>query len=342
MKKITLLLSLFFCYTISAQNLSLDFESQNTNYQFIDFDGGFSEKIENPEISGINKSATVVRLIKGIGEVWAGSKIIMPSPIDLTTSRVFKIKVFSPVSGISLLLKFEGDGESFQKKSTPIQKSNVWEELTFDFSAQVVNKLNNQIVLIFDNEEIGFGNKDSTFLIDDITQLTGTNPILPLPVLPLNFESAEVSYPFIDFEGGAAEVVFNPYPAGLNQSSKVIKMVKKRGEASGGSYIQMAKEIDFTKNQIIKMKVWSPIKGKNVSLIFEGNTIGYETFEAESIIPKANEWVELTFDYSVSGLHPPVNNLCNRIKICFDTDSLGDGGLKSTYYFDDLMFIKQN
>jgi hypothetical protein len=93
----------------------------------------------------------------------------MAAPIDFSAKRIFKVKVFSPVAGIRLLLKFEGAGAFFQKLSAPITEANVWEELTFDFSAEAVNNLNDQIVFMFDFGTAGNGGPLSTYLFDDVT-----------------------------------------------------------------------------------------------------------------------------------------------------------------------------
>jgi hypothetical protein len=323
-----------------SQTLPLDFESTTINYPFTDFDGGVATKIPNPQPSGINTSATVMQMVKGSGAVWAGSKITMSAPIDFTADRVFKVKVFSPVAGIKLLLKFEGAGGSFQKLSSPITAANVWEELTFDFSADAVNNLNNQIVFMFDFGTQGNGGPNSTYLFDDVTQSTGTGPILDLPVLPLDFESSTITYPFTDFAGGATTLLSNPYPDALNSSSKVVRMVKNPGETYAGSVIQMAGPIDFSTNKIVKVKVWSPVAGKKLLLKFEGSPIDFDggAFETDAIIPKANEWVELVFDYNSPTLFPPVNNNDNKIVFFFDFGTQGDGGPNSTYYFDDIAF----
>jgi hypothetical protein len=323
-----------------AQTLPLDFESTTITYPFTNFDGGVATKIANPQISGINTSATVIQLVKGSGAVWAGSKIIMPAPIDFTTDRVFKVKVFSPVAGIKLTLKFEGAGAFFQKTSAAITTANVWEELTFDFSADAVNNLNNQIVFMFDLGTQGDGGANSTYLFDDVTQSTGTGPILDLPVLPLDFESTALSYSFADFGGGATTLLPNPYSSGINTSSKVVRMIKNPGETYGGSVIQMAGPIDFSTNKIVKVKVWSPVAGKKLLLKFEGSPTDFDggAFETDAIITKANEWEELTFDYNSPTLFPPVNNNDNKIVFFFDFGTQGDGGPNSTYYFDDVAF----
>ena len=342
LKNSILFLFLTICSSGFAQSLPLDFESTTTSYPFTDFDGGVATRIPNPHISGINTSATVIQLVKGPGAVWAGSKITMAAPIDFSTNRIFKVKIFSPVAGIKLLLKFEGPGAFFQKMSTPITAANVWEELTFDFSADAVNNLNNQIVFMFDFGNVGDGGPNSTYLFDDVSQSKGTGPILDLPVLPLDFESTTVIYPFADFAGGATTIMPNPYPSGINTSATVVRMIKNPGETYAGSVIQMAAPIDFSTNKIIKVKVWSPVAGKKLQLKFEGSPTDFDggAFETDATITKANEWEELTFDYNSPTLFPPVNNNDNKIVFFFDFGTQGDGGPNSTYYFDDVAFAK--
>ena len=341
MKKITLLFSLMIFQLGISQSLPLDFESTTINYSFTDFDGGVATKIANPQVSGINTSATVMQMVKSSGAVWAGSKITMAAPIDFTTDRIFKVKVFSPVAGRRLLLKFEGAGPFFEKLSSPITTANVWEELTFDFTNEAVNNLNNQIVFMFDFGTQGDGSPNSTYLFDDITQSLGTTPIIILPVLPMDFESTTVSYPFVNFAGGDVTVIPNPDISGINTSATVARMIKYPGEVYGGSIIQMAGPIDFSSTtRIVKVKVWSPVAGRKLLLKFEGSPVDFDNgaFETEVTITNANVWEELIFDYNSPTLFPPVNNNDNKIVFFFDFGTQGDGSADSTYYFDDIAF----
>jgi len=340
MRIITTLLHLFIGLFAFSQSLPLDFESTTITYPFTDFDGGISKKITNPYSSGINTSATVMQLVKDSGAVWAGTKITLSSPIDFSTKRVFKVKVISPVAGKRLTLKFEGASFAFQKTSVPISAANVWEELIFDFSADAVNSQNNQIVFMFDLGTKGDGGSNSTYLFDDVTQSVGSGPILDLPVLPLTFESKTVAYPFSDFAGGETKVLANPYPDAVNPSATVVRMIKNPGETFAGSIIQMAGPIDFSKNKIVKVKVWSPVAGKKLLLKFEGSPIDFDNgaFETDATITTANKWEILTFDYTSPTLFPPVNNNDNKIAFFFDFGTQGDGGVNSTYYFDDIAF----
>lgn len=166
MKKI--LLVAFVVSTIStglAQVLPLDFESTTITYTFTDFLGGATTKIPNPQINGINTSATVARMVKNPGEVFAGSYITLASPVNFATNKIIKVKVFSPVAGKKLLLKFEGAGPTFEKESAGITAANVWEELTFDFAGVAgLNNVNTRLVFIFDLGTQGDGTANSTHL----------------------------------------------------------------------------------------------------------------------------------------------------------------------------------
>jgi len=151
--------------------LPLDFESATISYTFTDFLGGAVTKIANPQINGINTSATVAKMIKSPGADFGGSFITMASPVNFATNKVIKVKVLSPVAGKKLLLKFEGSGPTFEKESVGITTANVWQELTFDFAGVAgVNNLNNKIVFIFDIGTQGDGSANSTYLFDDVVQ----------------------------------------------------------------------------------------------------------------------------------------------------------------------------
>ncbi|HEY0042758.1 MAG TPA: PKD domain-containing protein, partial [Flavisolibacter sp.] len=150
--------------------LPLDFESATLNYAFTDFDGGNVTVINNPQSNGINTSSKVARMVKNAGQTWGGSFIALASPINFSTQKTFKVKVYSPRVGAKVLLKVENltnGGISFEKEVTTTV-ANGWEELTFDYSA--INTANSyqKLVFIFDNGTAGDGSANFTFLFDDI------------------------------------------------------------------------------------------------------------------------------------------------------------------------------
>ncbi len=151
--------------------IPLDFESSTLTYTFTDFGGGNVSVINNPQVGGINTSSKVGKMIKNAGEVYGGSYITLTNPINFSTKKIFKVKVFSPRIGAKLLLKVENltNGGISYEKEVATTKANAWEELVFDFSA--INTANSyqKVVLIFDLGTMGDGTANFTYLFDDIT-----------------------------------------------------------------------------------------------------------------------------------------------------------------------------
>jgi hypothetical protein len=150
--------------------LPLDFQSTTLNYAFTNFDGGNVTVVNNPDGSGINTSSKVAKMVKNAGQPWAGSYITLDNPIDFSTQKTFKMKVYSPRVGAKVLLKVENltnGGISYEKEVTTTT-ANAWEELTFDFTG--INAANSyqKIVLIFDNGTMGDGSANFTYYFDDI------------------------------------------------------------------------------------------------------------------------------------------------------------------------------
>ena len=156
---------------VETVSLPLTFESTSLTYTFNDFDGGVATVINNPQSGGSNTSAKVGRMVKNAGQIWGGSWIGLAAPIDFSTKKTFKVKVFSPRVGAKLLLKVENQsngGISFEKEVTTTV-AGAWETLTFDYSAINTSNTYQKIVLIFDLGTVGDGSANFTFLFDDIT-----------------------------------------------------------------------------------------------------------------------------------------------------------------------------
>src|SRR5690606_26496258 len=175
-------------------------------------------------------------------------------------------------------------------------KANEWEETGFDYSDIDASKAYHKIVLIFDNGTVGDGSANFTFYFDDI-ELASSMPGVVLG-LPLDFESDLINYSFLGFDGGQASVADNPFETGINTTNKVAKMVKGTGASWAGSFLTMDNPIDFSIHKTFSMKVYAPRVGAKVLLKVENLTNGATSYEQEKTTTKANEWEELTFDYS--------------------------------------------
>ena len=151
--------------------LPIDFEGQG--YEFTDFDGGYSEIIENPFPSGINTSASVVEHIRSGGQFWAGTYLSV-DPIDFSPSSIIKMKVRTPQVDVPVEMKLEQVGGQSTINIVNSTVANEWEELSFDFSGQPSGVFD-RIVIIFDKipGQIGDGSAMSTYYFDDIVFETG-------------------------------------------------------------------------------------------------------------------------------------------------------------------------
>lgn len=149
--------------------LPLNFENSSLTYVFNSFEGAATEKVANPDQSGINTSANVARFVKN-GQPWAGVGIPMAAPIDFSVNKKIKVKVWSPAVNSPVLLKLESipnvAGTEIERQvNTTV--ANQWQELTFDFTG--INNANNyKNVLLFFNFNLPAAGE--TFYFDDIQQ----------------------------------------------------------------------------------------------------------------------------------------------------------------------------
>jgi hypothetical protein len=309
-------------------SLPLDFESTSTNYNWFDFDGGNATVVTNPQSNGINTSGRVGRMIKNAGQPWGGSFLTLNQPMDFSTNKVFRMKVFSPRVGAKVLLKVENSanaGINYEKEVTT-SIANAWEDLVFDYSGINAANVYDRVVLIFELGTPGDGSANFTFLFDDI-RLTNTFPV----AIPLNFEYP-VTYGWFDFDGGNVTVVNNSQSGGINTSAKVAKMVKNPGQPWGGSFLTLSEPINFAISRTFKMKVFSPRAGARVLLKVENSSNPSQNFEREVATTVAGAWEELTFDYGAIN----TSNVYDRVVVIFELGTPGDGSANFTFLFDDL------
>ena len=151
--------------------------------EIINFNGGATIIVENPDPSGINENDEidgvllnkVARMQKFPDQVFGGTKLILPNgPIDFSLGEVYKVKVWSSRS-VVVTFKLEEEGNpsgGFAKDVTHTGKEE-WQELCFDFSGQNVPPPVLALTIIFDNGTQGAADVDPkkwTFYYDDITQ----------------------------------------------------------------------------------------------------------------------------------------------------------------------------
>jgi len=306
--------------------LPITFENATLNYQFSDFGNAATSLVANPDISGINLSAKVGKSIKSPGaEVWAGTTMVLDSPINFSTLTKFRIKVWSPAVGVTVKMKIENltDANINHEVDQVTTVANAWQYLTYDFGAVNTSNSYSKVILFFN-----FGNNGSgdTYYFDDIRQTDGSEP----KTLPLTFESPALNYGFGDFGNAFASRVANPQSNGINTSGFVAQVVKIAGsEVWAGTAITLTEPIDFSTYHKIKIKVWSPQAGIPVLLKLENSSNTAINTELSVTTTVANDWQELTYD--LNGINN--NNNYQNVVLFFD---FGTSGTGATYYFDDV------
>ena len=80
------------------------------------------------------------------------------------------------------------------------------------------------------------------------------------------------------------------------------------------------------------MKVYSPRVGAKVLLKVENLNSGAIGYEQSTVTTLANQWEELTFDYSAID----ATKSYQKIVLIFELGTVGDGSANFTFLFDDI------
>jgi len=322
--------------TSNAQTLPIDFEGDVTTSNFVDFDGGTATVIANPQMDGINTSATVAQIVRNGGEIFAGSKLILPSNLDFSVDNSFRMKVFT-TAPIGTVVKFKLEGQGATERDMRTTKTNEWEEIRWDFTGTPA--VYNELVFMFDFGNVGDGSATSTFLFDDITQFFGGNQI----DLPVTFDDPNVNYTLTDFEGAASALTVDPEDA----SNRVAQVMKPAGSGTSagttiGTNSGFASVIPLTlASSKMNVRVFAP-SGIPVRLKVENGNDPTQTCETQTMTTISG-WQTLEFDFTneAAGTESLANGLSmgwlySQANIFFDFGTGGTG--QNTYYFDDVRF----
>ena len=321
---------------VNGLALPVTFDVAGVDYSVIDFGGNISSIAADPVVA-TNK---VLKTTKPAGaQTWAGTTIgaRLTSKIPFTaTATQMSVRVYSPAAGLPIRIKVEDRNDVTRSVETEkvTTVANAWETLVFDFGNQATGTAAMNLAYSYDKMSIffnfGTAGDGKVYYADDFMFLTSNAAGL---ALPLDFQSSTLVYDFTNFDGGNATVINNPHATGINTSTKVGQMVKGAGQPWGGSFITLAAPINFSVNKKFKMKVYSPRVGAKVLLKVENLTNGALNFEKEMTTTVANQWEEITFDYSAIN----TANSYQKIVLIFELGTIGDGSPNFTFLFDDIL-----
>ncbi|HJN54482.1 MAG TPA: hypothetical protein QGI27_05385, partial [Flavobacteriaceae bacterium] len=340
-KILTFLLIIYSISSISQIILPIDFENnQITTDDFVNFDGGAGSVIENPHINNQNPSATIAQIIRDGGQIWAGSYLVLENYLDFSSNTHISMNVYSPISGLTVKFKLEGDGGAQTERDTYTTLSNDWETLSWSFAGEPSNTYN-KLVLMFDFGNVGDGSVNSTFYFDDITSFDPSGGLSQID-LPVTFEDPTVYYSVIDFEGNGPSTIVEE---GGNHYIQVIK-TDESGTSAGvtiGTEEGFATTIPIT-NSDTKMYAHVYVDGTTqtsipVRLKIENSNDPTQSVETEAFTTVAGDWEILEFDFNNEATGTAALNTSypfNMASIFFNFGSVGNNDI--VYFFDNISF----
>ena len=328
-----------FSVTSAQVSLPLDFESAGVTADFTDFDGGMAEVVANPGPDAGNESATVAKITRDGGAVWAGSLLTLDAPLDFSEATSIRMKVWSPRQGVRIKLKLEGPPELSYEVDQWNTTQGGWEEMHWNFT-NALSMTFDKLVFMFDFEATGDGSDQSTFYFDDIEQVDASGGLAQLD-LPCTFEDETVDQTTYDFWGAASQVVVDPTNPD-NHVVEVVKMPTAVGWAGTmiGTIEGFANPVPFTdEEQTVSVRVWTPEAGTPILLKAEmtgGNPFYTETIQYTS--QAGWEMLEFNFGNELPGTPELETGFPHHLLVIFF--GFGDEGVEggTTYYFDNVYF----
>jgi flagellin-like hook-associated protein FlgL len=313
--------------------LPVDFESTELTYDFGGFEGADSAIETNPDQTGENTSATVMRTIKTDGaQFFAGTFLNLDEPIDFSVNKGISIQSWSPKVGIPVRIRLEDAGNTAGiEVDVTTTAASGWETLTFDFTNQINPAVNYVRVVVFFEFVADLPGDGTTYYYDNI-EVVEAGDGTPGVALPVDFESTELTYVFEGFEGADSAIETNPDQTGENTSATVMRTIKTDGaQFFAGTFLNLDEPIDFSVNKGISIQSWSPKAGIPVRIRLEdaGNTAG---IEVDVTTTAASGWETLTADFT-NLVNPSINYVRVIIFYEFVVDLPGDG---TTYYYDNI------
>lgn len=333
--------------------LPITFDNAAVNYDLVSFGNASTSLVADPK----NAANKVAAMDKPNGaETWAGTVVGnsgLAVPIQFSAGNTkFTMDVYSPIAGITVLLKVENgsNGAISVETSAKVSQANTWETLTFDFAnpatgtpALDLKATYSKVVVFMNFGTTGNADGDAVYLFDKISHpatdnYTGT---VTKKALPVTFDLANHDYGLLDFGGVSSKVGADP----ANSANKVgISTKTTAAETWGGTIVYEPSGFDTAvpfaaNNAAMKVKVYSPHANIQVRLKLEVAGSPAKSVETEATVTEANKWQTLTFDFTKHAAGTPALDLTakyNKAVIFFNFGVTGAAAGERVYYWDDL------
>ncbi|MEZ4827260.1 MAG: T9SS type A sorting domain-containing protein [Bacteroidia bacterium] len=343
--------------TLSAQQVVLDFETGATSTTFQYFgstlDGSLTGTTANPNPSGINTSANVVKFVKpGGAQTWAGafSNPNPTTPVDgATYSQVCMNVYMDSLKSVSLKLENSTTGGANWLQTVTPSGTGAWETICFDLTQNslegpfqvAAGHVFSTVTIFYD-----FGNAvagDSlVFYMDDVV---ATNVEVACNTI-FDFEASATSTTFQYFgsslDGSLTHVVANPNPTSGNSSDSVL-MYLKPGDAQtwAGAFSNPnpATPVNLINGGEVCIKVHMSHLG-SVTLKLENSPNGGQNWAYTVSNTIVGDWEELCFNADSLSVEGPFQAATgysySRITFFVGLGTAGNGTSTDTTYLDDF------
>jgi len=155
--------------------------------------------------------------------------------------------------------------------------------------------------------------------------------------LPITYENPIQNYGIGGTFGGVdVAVVANPFPGGIDTSANVWRFTKNAGaESWAGTWTPLSAPngvpIDFNNGNKFKVMVYATQVGKLLHFQLEQPSVGIGNQSIDVPITVANQWQELTFDFSTLGI--PAGTTFKQLVFQYN---LAAGGSGEVIYIDNV------
>jgi hypothetical protein len=206
--------------------LPVDFELPVATYTFGGFEGADSAIEANPDATGENVTANVMRTTKTTGaQFFAGTSLDLDTPIDFSMGTVLTMQTWSPKAAIPVRMALENQdtgNQIFVDVNTTT--TNAWETLTYDFAGLIDPAINYNRVVVFFEFIVDLAGDGSTYYFDTI-ELAGGNgggdmPLTAAPTPP-DREAEDVFSIYSDAYTDVPNVVFGAFGVGTQDITEL-------------------------------------------------------------------------------------------------------------------------
>lgn len=356
--------SLFFTQFAFSQGtekikLPITFDNAAVNYDLVSFGSATAAIVADPK----NAANKVCSMGKPNGaETWAGVTVgnsALAVPVQFSAGNTtFKMDVYSPIAGVSVLLKLENaaNGAVSVETIAKVTQANTWETLSFDFSkteagtpALNLSATYSKVVVFMNFGVAGSADGEAVYYFDKISHLPTDNYTGTVigNALPVTFDLANKDYQLADFGGNASTLGADP----TNAANKVAVTTKSNtAELWAGTTIFGSAGFD-TKVPLtaatpsMSVRVYSPVAGIKVRLKLEDATDGTKSVETEVTVPEAKKWLTLVFNFTKNAAGTAAINYAynyNKASIFFNFGITGAAAGEQVYYWDDVSIYKIN